>query len=342
MLAAALVVVFSLSIWILAVALRRRIINFQPRRPVPWRALDVYAVVVIYFACQLAAGFAVHWLSPAPPQAEAAPDGDAEMFSHFVLASALASLVVLALSLIWLTIVAGASAADVGLARPRLAYDLKLGLCALVAILPVLYAIQFLLTQLMPSEHPVARLLEEHPQVHIFLLCGFSAVLVAPLVEEFLFRGVLQGWMERVEANLRVALMVEPAEQPPDIAAESLDTANAPPSTVDINPYRAPRADGTMWKPIPAIPPADQSRFGQAVASVLRFFPIGMLPILIGALAFALVHLSHGPDPIPLFVLALVLGYLYQRTHRLWPCILVHAGLNACSVLMLWWHVRGG
>jgi membrane protease YdiL (CAAX protease family) len=36
-----------------------------------------------------------------------------------------------------------------------------------------------------------------------------------------------------------------------------------------------------------------------------------------------------------LFVLALVLGWLYQRTHRLWPSVALHTALNATSVAML-------
>jgi membrane protease YdiL (CAAX protease family) len=42
-------------------------------------------------------------------------------------------------------------------------------------------------------------------------------------------------------------------------------------------------------------------------------------------------HLPR-PDPIPLFVLALGLGYLYRQTHRILPCIVVHLLLNACSL----------
>ena len=59
-------------------------------------------------------------------------------------------------------------------------------------------------------------------------------------------------------------------------------------------------------------------------------------PILISSLLFALAHLSHGPDPVALFLLALVLGYLYQRTHRLLPCIVLHSLFNASSLLVLW------
>ena len=52
------------------------------------------------------------------------------------------------------------------------------------------------------------------------------------------------------------------------------------------------------------------------------------------ALIFAVLHLSHGPDWVPLFVLALGLGYVYRQTHRILPCIVVHFLLNACSMGM--------
>jgi membrane protease YdiL (CAAX protease family) len=50
---------------------------------------------------------------------------------------------------------------------------------------------------------------------------------------------------------------------------------------------------------------------------------------------FALLHLSHGPDFIPLFFLSLGLGYLYQKTQRLVPCLVVHALLNGTTMVIL-------
>jgi membrane protease YdiL (CAAX protease family) len=51
---------------------------------------------------------------------------------------------------------------------------------------------------------------------------------------------------------------------------------------------------------------------------------------------FSLAHFGFGPDPVALFVLALILGFLYQRTHRIVPCIVVHALFNALNLLILW------
>jgi membrane protease YdiL (CAAX protease family) len=65
-------------------------------------------------------------------------------------------------------------------------------------------------------------------------------------------------------------------------------------------------------------------------------------PILVSAGLFAAAHYGNGPDPIPLFLLGLALGYLYRQTHRLAPCVIMHAGVNACSMLILWLHLWGG
>ena len=43
--------------------------------------------------------------------------------------------------------------------------------------------------------------------------------------------------------------------------------------------------------------------------------------------------IAIAPDPIPLFFLALTLGYLYRRTHRIAPCVFLHMAFNATSVL---------
>jgi membrane protease YdiL (CAAX protease family) len=72
-----------------------------------------------------------------------------------------------------------------------------------------------------------------------------------------------------------------------------------------------------------------------AATTGLGGLPLGSVPILISSVLFALVHLGHGAAPIPLFVFALVLGYLYQKTHRIWPSLVAHYALNALSMAML-------
>ena len=72
-------------------------------------------------------------------------------------------------------------------------------------------------------------------------------------------------------------------------------------------------------------------RKGEAVAGQLRF---GYWPIFVSSLCFALVHWGQGLAPIPLFILALGLGYLFRQTGSLIACITVHFLLNFYSMFV--------
>jgi membrane protease YdiL (CAAX protease family) len=203
--------------------------------------------------------------------------------------------------------------------RPR--YDLRLGVWTFIAALAPVFAIQYLLTRWIKSEHPVQLLLSENSSPRVLLLCFLSAVLVAPLTEEFLFRVLLQGWMEAVAIRWRR----EPAPDSSVMSdADGPDQSAALPAGGE-NPYAAP-----LQSSLPLAP---------TTGPTARLMPG---PIILSSLAFALVHLGHGPDPIPLFVFALLLGYLYQKTHRIWPSLVVHACLNAWSLIMLWLNLKLG
>jgi membrane protease YdiL (CAAX protease family) len=64
--------------------------------------------------------------------------------------------------------------------------------------------------------------------------------------------------------------------------------------------------------------------------------PYGWLPIFISSALFGLAHFGYGPEPIPLFLLAIFLGLVYQRTHRIIPCIVAHSLFNLFTVVVLW------
>ena len=64
--------------------------------------------------------------------------------------------------------------------------------------------------------------------------------------------------------------------------------------------------------------------------------PYGWFPILLSSFLFGIAHFGYGPEPIPLFLFGAVLGYLFQRTHRILPCIVAHALFNLVSMVMLW------
>jgi len=97
----------------------------------------------------------------------------------------------------------GAKPDDLGFDITKLRGDLLLGGKVFLSVLLPVYGVQLLLTQLMPSEHPLARLAKEQPDVGTLALATVSAVAVAPFFEEFIFRIVLQGWFEKWEALWR-------------------------------------------------------------------------------------------------------------------------------------------
>lgn len=60
------------------------------------------------------------------------------------------------------------------------------------------------------------------------------------------------------------------------------------------------------------------------------------LPVTAAAAVFAMVHLGQPWQVLPgLFCLGLVLGWLYERTGSLWPCVVTHAGFNGCNVMLV-------
>ena len=52
-------------------------------------------------------------------------------------------------------------------------------------------------------DHPLINELKKEGTLSAYLLAVFCAVLVAPLVEEFFFRVMLQGWLESVQWSWR-------------------------------------------------------------------------------------------------------------------------------------------
>jgi membrane protease YdiL (CAAX protease family) len=57
---------------------------------------------------------------------------------------------------------------------------------------------------------------------------------------------------------------------------------------------------------------------------------------VLSAAIFALLHVGQGPAPIPLFFLAIGLGYLYRQTHRVAPSFIVHLMINSLSMAVMW------
>ena len=174
---------------------RRPLVAYEPRLRVRWNIADVFFLFVLWPILELGA------LRLAIPRAELL-SGAFSAASLAVVTSAHALWVVVAL--VYLEARTGVRARGFGFDTSQLGRDIRLGALAFLAAAPVVYGIQLLVSQFWePLEHPLAKLIMQKPDTLLLALAAVSAMAVAPLSEEFLFRVVLQGWLERPMRRLR-------------------------------------------------------------------------------------------------------------------------------------------
>src|SRR5262249_49881936 len=84
-------------------------------------------------------------------------------------------------------------------------------------------------------------------------------------------------------------------------------------------------------------PLAEEFIFRGYLYRVLRKYCGRIIAALVSSLIFAIIHL-HIPSIAGLFVLALILILIYERTSTLWAPVLMHASFNAISacLALLW------
>ncbi len=171
----------------------------------------------------------------------------------------------------------------------------RVGVGFLLWVPPVL-VLQSLLASWLSYEHPTLETLRELHTWQAWLPLVFVVVFVAPVSEELLFRGVLLGWFDR--------LLVE---RPSSTSLLFLP---------DDGRYARRGIQGEGWR-----------RWGAIVAS---------------SLIFAGLHVGNGPeghwfgpDLLPLFLLAIALGWSARQTGRLTPAIGIHMLLNGLTVTLI-------
>jgi membrane protease YdiL (CAAX protease family) len=350
-----LLVMFGLAVigvgsaaWLRALVqlyLRRPILRYEPRPPVPWGLVDLIFFVAFYLGATLAAVMLIQVLG-----LRSALDEQASAHERFVWIAVQIAVGLLS-TLLGVAVIAlrcRCNAGDLGLRLGAVGRDLFVGVIAFTMLAPPVFAIQALLTNWFPYEHPLIELIKQDNQ--LLLLAAISAVLVAPLTEELQFRVLLQGWLETVAAwrggpaklllggrgdrETESAIAKRRDGEPPGPRHEAQHYAEeiGPGSPADahtpgdLNPYAPPReaAAGDA----PAASTAGQTSPAD-VASPAWW------PIAASALIFATMHAGQGPAPVPLFVLALGLGYVYRQTHSVLPSIVVHALLNGTTMAAL-------
>jgi len=321
------------------------VLPYEPRRPVPWDGGDLAIVLLFYIAASIASGGIVHLRfedKVGEPAAAEATAGDA-----------------------------------------RDAEDGDL--------------------ELLPedeSPHVVLRLVTEGG-VWPLVVSVISVVIVAPLVEEFLFRLLLLGWLERLErrwrqlsrlirgrrsrhrrrstiggdagtgetpvargADQQIAAYQRSAEWKLShgavpVALSSLLFAmlhfrsSAPPADVDLlialrGVVVANAVVGTATLVFAVMllrvrHDVTLAELGVVPGNLLSDVRLGLVTLLGVFLPVMAVQLllklfvftgSVAPDPVALFLLAVAMGVLYYRTHRIVPSIAMHAGFNLANLAL--------
>lgn len=80
----------------------------------------------------------------------------------------------------------------------RVTTEIGQGLGAFIVLAGPVLGLQELLAHSFPTKHPLVELLRVSPRLDVLGAAAFSAIVVAPLVEELQFRVLIQGWLMRV------------------------------------------------------------------------------------------------------------------------------------------------
>jgi hypothetical protein len=172
----------SLAVAAVLVSRRRRrlpSVTAAPQERVPWGGRDVAAVVLIYVGVQIA------FLSLVPR--------DAGMDLQ-LLAGIATNLVV---TLVGAAVLRGCGASWRSLGFLPAGHDAAVALAALTLVLAPLLTLAAVLDWFVPYRHPLVEFLAGRGDAAAIGLAILAAVGAAPLAEEFFFRRVLQGWLEK-------------------------------------------------------------------------------------------------------------------------------------------------
>ena len=210
-------------------------------------------------------------------------------------------------------------------------------------MIPAVIAIQGLAVRVWPSQkHPVELMVLEQFTPGVALLAMLSTVVLAPIIEEMLFRGIIQGWLSRL-LRRKVVASRRPRRWPDPLDRGRSDRVLGPREDPQRRRSVRPRPDRRRPGERAAVRQSAGSSAGSNArrSSSPRVF-------------FAAMHLPQWPAPIAIFLLSMGLGACYQRTGSLLAAITMHGDIqwiqygpddpgghrSARFSLMPWRHLR--
>ena len=261
-------------------------------RPVSWNSRGALALILLWIAMQYIAVFAV--------SASMRPPGKADPFSpaELMISSGLANLGLICLAPRFLATGSGRAVRASDLLGPEPGWNFLRGVSNWGFLVPWIYGLYFAALRVWtPTKHPMEVMMRADQTPTTLIISALSAVVLAPIAEEVLFRGALLGWLTKL--TMPASKSSATADFSNDaIVGESLNDQEAPP------------------------PPSKP---------LVSFWLVNVLVSVI----FSLMHWQAWPSPVPIFLLSLGLGVLYQKTGGLAASIGLHMTFNGISTTML-------
>jgi membrane protease YdiL (CAAX protease family) len=364
-----------LGMWLFVPALRRRWLPLPRLRPGTWTGYEVFLAYFTFTGFSLLipmllfeVGFFVPLLGPEPNTEAPKEDHVAYSARCLNISSPLVLTLVLGLLMAMMFARTGSRPYHYGLSWSRWPTNLALGITAFVLAWPVIIGIHALLFHVLkPKPDPLLLLGKQNLPVWEWLLFGFQTTLCAPLLEEIVFRGILQGWLRRAtlvgHAGLLVWILVLVAQHSVlydtetktfsynwDITDPLVITVLAAAGYLAVmfrlaRAFHLSEAERRRWQPQPSeLPRALPGLSDDQTAERRRQIRSGdeqrmrrwadanaNLAIFGSALLFAVAH--PWPNAIALFAMGLLLGWLSRRTQSLIGPITFHALFNLTTFM---------
>jgi membrane protease YdiL (CAAX protease family) len=301
------------------------LIERRDRIASPFGLIDVSVIFFIWLGGQIISTFGAVYLLDIQPESIENASPAAQAGLTFAIAASQVISTLVGLAFLWLRY----GRWDIfGIQPAYVVDDVVIGVKAFLMVVPGVLLIQWALAQWVSYEHSTLEKLSKDNSFLTIASTWFAAVLVAPVLEEIFFRGILQAWLQRAVYSVHTVLerligggWDEPSDDPKE-SGKSVDVASSSLSASAAIAKKAQRSANPV--------PYQRSTH----PAIFRSW----MPIFASAGVFALAHIGQGLAPVPLFVFGIALGYLYRQTGSIVSCIVLHFGLNAFS--MFWFTMQ--
>jgi len=243
--------------WIWAFQRIARGLTLPPRRPIRplptahWGAGTILLVVLLYLGSNIIVGHGYaalrapsgagraedHVAAKAAPGAPRADESvnEARRLTPLetILLTCVANLAFCVIGFPLLRLLSRVGPPDLGLFVEHWPLQVWFGVIAALLATPATYAIQMIATSIWSvREHEVQKMMMDQFTPAVAALALFTTVFLAPLVEETMFRGILQRWLTRLFDPRPHSTL-----PPPDPPAEPVETSSATPgATPGVEP----------------------------------------------------------------------------------------------------------